>query len=77
MVWSEAIPKAILKIRMVEGFRLMPKYPMIPAVIKSGIKLGNNEISNSLGLALRKSNNMIILIKKMAKNKLSRKFFNK
>jgi hypothetical protein len=38
MVPSDEIPKAILKIRIVEGFSGI-EYPMIPAVISNGIKL--------------------------------------
>jgi hypothetical protein len=40
MVPSLAIPKAILKISIVEGLKCIPKKPMIPAVIKRGIRHG-------------------------------------
>ena len=41
---STEIPKAILKINIVEGFIGMPMYPINPAVISSGSKFGIREI---------------------------------
>src|ERR1700752_1147071 len=38
---SEAIPKAMLKIKMVDGLKRMSKKPITPAVITKGIKHGN------------------------------------
>ena len=46
MVSSTEIPKAILNTKMVEGFIGTPKYPINPAVITNGSKLGINETNN-------------------------------
>lgn len=43
MVISMAIPKAMLKTNTVLGFKGTPAHPITPAVITSGIKLGNKE----------------------------------
>ena len=43
MVISIAIPNAMLKTRTVEGFSGTPAHPITPAVITSGIRLGNKE----------------------------------
>jgi hypothetical protein len=40
MVSSTEIPKAMLKTKMVEGFRGIPKKPIIPAVIRRGVEFG-------------------------------------
>ena len=41
MVPSDEIPKAMLKIRMVDGLKRMSKKPIMPAVITSGIRHGS------------------------------------
>ena len=41
MVPSDAIPNAMLKIKMVEGLKRIFKNPIIPAVITNGIRQGN------------------------------------
>ena len=45
MVTSIAIPRAILKIKTVEGFNAIPTQPIRPAVITKGITLGIKEQS--------------------------------
>ena len=44
IVSSTDIPKAILKINIVEGFKGIPVKPITPAVIINGSKFGINEI---------------------------------
>ena len=48
MVSSTDIPKAILKIKMVEGFIGIPKNPIRPAVVINGRRFGNKETSTIL-----------------------------
>lgn len=75
MVPSELIPKAILKIKMVEGLKRMSKKPIIPAVITRGIKHGNLD-----RIIIRTERNKAIptiAIKIISINKLSNKFDNK
>ena len=69
MVPSEAIPNAMLNIRIVDGLRGMLKNPIIPAVISKGIRLGKMETAIILNDI--KSKNMIMEIKNIASNMLS------
>ena len=39
------MPKAMLKIKIVDGFKAMPVYPIIPAVMSRGMMLGGREIA--------------------------------
>ena len=57
---STDIPNTMLKISAVLGFSGMPKYPMIPAVIKSGMMLGIMEMT--IILKFLKSNPKPILM---------------
>ena len=55
---STEIPKAILNTSMVEGFKGIPAYPIIPAVMSMGIRLGMREI-NTMRALMNKSAMMI------------------
>ena len=66
---STEIPKAILNTSMVEGFNGIPAYPIIPAVMSMGIKLGMSEIRTMR--ALVNNNAIIIDMAMIASNKES------
>ena len=75
MVPSDEIPKAILKIKIVDGLNRIPKNPMIPAVIANGIKQGSFD-----NMIIRNErNNAIptIVISKISISKLYSKFSNR
>ena len=44
MVSSTAMPKAMVKMMLVESFRLIPVHPIIPAIISNGRTLGMSEM---------------------------------
>ena len=69
MVTSITIPKATLKTITVDGFKVMPIQPIIPAVIINGIKFGTNEQSNIRNE--RNKNNIQNAISKNAQKILS------
>ena len=63
---STEMPKAILNTSMVEGFKGIPAYPIIPAVMSMGIRLGMSEIKTIR--ALMNNNAMIIDMAIIASN---------
>ena len=75
MVPSDEIPNAILKIRIVDGLNRIPIYPIIPAVIISGIIQGSFE-SKIILKDLNKANPTMV-INKISINKLSNKLRSK
>ena len=75
IVSSTEIPKAILNTNIVDGLIEIPKYPIIEAVIRSGIKLGIKETTT----ILKELNIQAIKIdiNSMAKNRLINRFLTK
>jgi hypothetical protein len=69
MVPSLDIPKAMEKIKMVLGLSAIPKWPINPAVISKGMRLGNVDMITIFQLLNNKA--IKTQIKKIAESVLS------
>ena len=75
MVSSTEIPKAILNTKSVDGFKGIPRKPITPPVIRSGIIFGIMAIK--IILHDRKSSAIREAINPIANSRLEIKFFTK